>query len=403
MWWKRQGATLERTAKIAGMMHLDSEEFAGMPEWMKKRMVNELAGSPDFLERGRAAPIVELAGGPIFYNAWLQGMRSFKRAAEQNPKEFWTKFLAAFGLPALAFYAFEKGLLDFGMDKADAEDHRDQLRSIPERDKLRGFVVPLGWRDKAQGKVAYLVLPFPDQVRYLVAGLRKTAQTAGNDGAAKDLGAGSMVQFGGQDLPGQNPLISEGVKWWRYAALGQNPYDAFHAKPALDPDVFKAGGLTAAGDLAKQSLSNLGGGLVYKYRHAAPGETPTEAEEFLSLPVVSNVLGRWVRVSNAGLTEEANRATAPVQQHEAAMRLVGEEMARKRIAGEPWAPSEQKLIENDPYLAGYVPEKLGRVMKHATSPEMRAFEQATSPMQKAALLQQWEQREKERANRLKSP
>ena len=403
MWWKRQGTTLERTAKIAGMMHLDSEEFAGMPEWMKKRMVNELAGSPDFLERGRAAPIVELAGGPIFYNAWLQGMRSFKRAAEQNPKEFWTKFLAAFGLPALAFYAFEKGLLDFGMDKADAEDHRDQLRSIPERDKLRGFVVPLGWRDKAQGKVAYLVLPFPDQVRYLVAGLRKTAQTAGNDGAAKDLGAGSMVQFGGQDLPGQNPLISEGVKWWRYAALGQNPYDAFHAKPALDPDVFKAGGLTAAGDLAKQSLSNLGGGLVYKYRHAAPGETPTEAEEFLSLPVVSNVLGRWVRVSNAGLTEEANRATAPVQQHEAAMRLVGEEMARKRIAGEPWAPSEQKLIENDPYLAGYVPEKLGRVMKHATSPEMRAFEQATSPMQKAALLQQWEQREKERANRLKSP
>ncbi len=399
MWWKRQGQTLERTIKIAGMMHLDSEAFASMPEWQKKRIVNELAGSPDFLERGRAAPIIELAGGPIFYNAWLQGVRAFKRAAQNDPRNFWTKFLTFFGLPALALYAFEKGLIDLGMDKETAEDHRDMLRSVPERDKLRGFVVPLGWSDKSQGKAAYLMLPFPDQVRYMNAILRKSAQTAGGD-SARNMGLESMVQFGGQDLPGQNPMIAEASKWWQYAALGQNPYDSFRGKPAINDDKFKAG--EGASELAKQSAANLTGGIVYRYRPNLPGDSPTETEKFLRLPVVGNVLGRWVRVSNAGLTEETDRTLAPVIEHQAQMRLVADEMARKTIAGEPWTGTENTLSQNDPYLVQYLMGKMQTLMENATGPEMQAFNRAQNVEQKAALLQAWEQREQQKAQRLKA-
>jgi hypothetical protein len=399
MWWKRQGAILERTIKIAGMMHLDTEAFATMPEWMKKRIVNELAGSPDFLEKGRAAAVVEMAGGPIFYNAWLQGMRSFKRAAQANPREFWTKFLAFFGLPSLAFYAFEKGLFDMGLSKEEAENQRDLLRSIPERDKLRGFVVPLGWADKTQGKATYLVLPYPDQVRYLNAGLRKMAQTAGADGA-KEMGMASLVQFQGEDLPGQNPLVSEGMKWWRFAALGQNPYDSFRGGPSLDADVFKAG--QGAGELAKQSASNLTGGIIYKYKSQRPGDTPTGLESFMQLPGVGNLLGRWLRVSNAGLTEEANRATAPVIQHEAQMRLIGDVMGQKLLKGEPWSETETKLAQNEPYLVQHMASRMSKMMVNATSPELRALSNAKSAAEKMALLNAWDQRTKERTERLKA-
>jgi hypothetical protein len=324
-------------------------------------------------------------------------MRAFKRSAQANPREFWSKFLAFFGIPALALYAFEKGLLDFGLDPEQAEDHRDMLRSIPERDKLRGFVIPFGWSDKAQGKVAYLVLPFPDQVRYLHAGVRKAAQTAGGD-AAKGLGMESMVQFGGQDLPGQNPMIAEASKWWQFAALGQNPYDSFRGKPAIDDDKFKAG--EGAADLAKQSVANLAGGMVYKYRPEIPGETKTELEKFLQLPAVGNLLGRWVRVSNAGLREETERTLAPVVQHEAQMRLVADEMARKTLAGEPWTPNQNTLSQNDAYLVQYLMGKLGTLMENASGPELQAFNRASSTEQKAALLQAWAERDRLKAQRI---
>ena len=42
-------------------------------------------------------------------------------------------------------------------------------------------------------------------------------------------------------------------------------------------------------------------------------------------------------------------------------------------------------------------------MKQATGPEMRAYNLANSPAQKAALLQQWEQRDKARQTRLETP
>lgn len=397
MAWKQQGQILERTVKIAGMMHLDSEEFASMPEWMKKRTVNELAGSPDFLERGRAASVLELSGGPIFYNAWLRGVQAMKDSAQRNPRGFFGKFMAFFGLPMLALYGFEKGWLDLGMDPEEAEDKRDQLRSIPERDKLRGFVIPMGWQDKEQGKVAYLMLPFPDQARYLTATLRKSVQTAGGDDASK-LGVGSLIQFGGQDLPGQNPMIAEANKWWQFAALGRNPYDSFRGMPVIDEDKFKAG--SGAGDLAKQSAANLTGGILYKPQFQKAGDTPTGMEEFLKTPVISNLLGRWVRVSNAGLTEEADRITEPAAKKEAGLRVIGEEMIRKTLAGETWTASENTLAQNEPYLIQYVSGSLGKVIENSTGPEMRAFNRATSVEQKAALMQAWADREKAKAERL---
>ena len=398
MWmaWKRQGQILERTVKIAAGAHLDSPEFAGMPEWMKQRLIHEFAGSPDFLERGRAASVVEATGGPIFYNAWLQGMRAFKRSAQYDPKGFWTKFLAMFGLPAIAFYAFEKGWFNAGMNKEDAEDERDKLASIPERDKLRGFVLPLAWADKEQKKVLYLMLPFPDQVRFLHAGLRKILQTGAGD-SARGQGVGTFVNYQGQDLPGQNPIIAEGIKWWQFAALGQNPYDNFRGRPTLDADVFASG--QGAGELAKSSAANVTGGIVYRYRPEIPGETHTPIEKFLQTPGVGNMLGRWLRVSNAGVHEANQRATAEVIKHEAGLRIVADEMMRKALAREDWSKAEIQLSENEPYLAQHIAGTIKDRFMQATGPELRDYMRA-SHSERIALLNAWAARDEARAHRL---
>lgn len=394
MAWKRQGQTLERTIKFAGMKHLD-EAFPDMPEWEKKRIVNEQSGSPDFLEKGRAAPLVDL--WMMFYNPWLRGVEAMKTSAQGDPRGFWTKFLGTVGLAAAAYWMFEQGMIDGGLDPADAEDKRDMMRSIPERDKRRGFAIPLAWSDKEQGKVAYIVLPFPDSLRYLHTAQRSMLQAMSEGGNGGE-GFKTFLSYQGQDLPGQNPMITEAGKWYDYHVLGRNPYDEFLGRGALNEDKVTAG--TAGTELALQSLSNITGGIVYRYRPDRPGEKPTDLEKFLQTPVVGNLLGRWVRVSNRGLAEQTDKDVAAVRQREAELRLVGEEMIGRQMRGEAWSPAQEQLFTEEPYLAQRIVNRQMDLMKQATAPEMRAWDQAKSQGERMALLDAWSKREAERAKRL---
>ncbi len=392
--WKSQGQILERTIKMAGMRHMD-EAFPDMPEWEKKRMVNELAGSPDFLEKGRTAPVVDLA--MMFYNPWLRGIEAGVTSARRDPRGFWTKFASTVGLAAVAYWAFEQGHFNGGMSPEEAEDKRDMMHAIPERDKRRGFALPLWWSDKEQGKVAYIVLPFPDTMRMLHTGLRTMLQSSGNAPAAGE-GMQSFLSYQGQDLPGTNPMLDEATKWWTYHVLGRNPYDDFLGRGALPEDMVTS--RTGGTELALQSLSNVTGGIVYRHRPDKPGETPTDMERFLRLPVVGNLLGRWLRVSNRGWDEQAQSDTAVVRQREAELRLIGQEMVAREIRGEPWSPSQMELYSSEPYLALYMQNRQLAILQQATEPEIRAYQNAKSEGERVALLEAWDRRTKEREKRL---
>jgi hypothetical protein len=394
MAWKRQGQVLERTVKFASMAHLD-EAFPGMAEWEKKRIVNEQGGSPDFLEKGRAGPIVDFA--MMFYTPWLRGLEAMKTSAQADPRGFWTKFLGSVGLAAAFYWMFEQGMTDAGLDKQEAENRRDMMRSIPERDKRRGFAIPLDWSDKEQGKVAYIVLPFPDSLRYLHTAQRAMLQSVGANGNAGE-GFSDFMSYQGQDLPGMNPVLKEAGKWYDYHVLGQNPYDSFLGRGALPEDMVtaKSGGI----ELALQSASNLTGGIIYRHRPDRPGETPTSLEKFLQTPIVGNLLGRWVRVSNRGLSELTDRDVAKVRQREAELRLVGEEMIGRQMRGEAWSPAQEQLFAEEPYLAQRIVTRQMDLMQRATGPERRAWEQAGSTGERIALLDAWAKRADEREKRL---
>jgi hypothetical protein len=396
MAWKRQGQVLERTMKIASMAHLD-EAFPGMAEWEKKRIVNEHGGSPDFLEKGRAGPLVDF--GMMFYTPWLRGIEAMKTSAQADPRGFWTKFLGTVGLAAAFYWMFEQGMTDAGMDSEEAEDRREMARSIPERDKRRGFAIPLEWSDKDQGKVLYVVLPFPDSLRYLHTALRAMLQSVGAGGSGGE-GFSDFLSYQGQDLPGMNPVLKEAGKWYDYHVKGVNPYDEFLGRGALPEDMVtaKAGGT----ELALQTLSNVTGGIIYRHRADRPGETPTKMESFLQTPMVGNLLGRWVRVSNRGLSEEVDRDVAKVRQREAELRLVGDEMVSRQMRGEAWSPAQEQLFAEEPYLAQRIVTRQMDLMERATGPERRAWEQAKSTGERIALLDAWAKRADEREKRLQA-
>ena len=395
--WARQGQILERTVKIASMMAID-QRFPHLPEAEKQQMVRELGGSPDFQAKGRAARTIELMFGMMFFNAWKESVRSQVRAIKRDPRGYWGKFAGGVGAAAAVFWAFESGLLNAGGGE-DEEDYRDQIRSIPERDKLRGFVVPLGWVDKPNGKVAYVVLPFPDNVRWAHALLRKSFQTAGGDPNRSE-GLGSVVAYQAGDLPGQNPFFSAVREYWDYYVQGRNPYDSFTGRGALDQTAVDA--RQADAELAKRTVSNVTGGIGYRYKPERPGEKLTSTEEFLNLPFVSNLLGRWVRVSNRGLDDMYRGATEPVQREQAALRLVGEEMIGRTLRGDDWTPEQTSLISESPYLANYLVQAMPRVTMQADSPFLRQLQQAQSQAEKLAIVEIENERQRKRQERLRS-
>lgn len=395
--WARQGQILERTVKIASMMHID-RQLPHLPEGRKQQMIRELGGSPDFQAKGRWARVVELGMGMMFYNAWKESVRSQYRAAKGDPRGYWSRFGATVGTGAVLLWAFENALVGSGSE--EEEDLRDKLRSIPERDKLRGFVVPLYWSDKAAGKVAYLMLPFPDNLRWAHALFRKSLQTgAGTPGATE--GLGGMINYAGQDLPGQNPLITTARELWAYHVEGRNPYDSFTGRPALDETAVKAG--EAGGELLKRSLSNVQGGLVYRHRPDRAGDNPTSMEEFLRLPVVSNVLGRWVRVSARGLDELYANAKAPVEKEEARMKLIGEEMIARTLRGEAWSTAQNSLLSESPYLVQYIATAFPRIVMQTDSPFLRQLTQAKTTAEKLAIVHAENERLRARQRRLDRP
>ena len=96
-YYKNLGQTFERVNKIAGMLYLD-EKFPKLPEWKKREIVRERAGSPNFLERGVNNPVVDLVF--LFYNPWKEATRSLVKSARENPVSFTAKAGTAVLLPS---------------------------------------------------------------------------------------------------------------------------------------------------------------------------------------------------------------------------------------------------------------------------------------------------------------
>jgi hypothetical protein len=395
--WARQGQILERTVKIASMMAVD-QRFPHLPEGEKQQLVRELGGSPDFLSKGRAARTVELMFGMMFFNAWKEAARSQFRAIKRDPRGYWTKVAATVGVASAVLWAFESGLLATGGGE-DEENYRDMLRSIPERDKLRGYVIPFGWVDRPAGKVAYLVLPFPDNVRWVHALFRKSLQTSGGNPVGAE-GLGSALEYQAGDLPGQNPFFTAIKEYWAYYVQGRNPYDSFTGRGALDQTAVDA--RQADAELAKRTVSNVTGGIAYRFKPSRPGEEEAATERFLNLPFVSNLLGRWVRVSNRGLDDAYRGATESVAQREAALRLIGEEMISRTLKGEPWASEQTSLLSESPYLAQYLVDAMPRLAMQADSPFLRQMQQAQTQAQKLAIVELENERQRARQERIRS-
>lgn len=363
--YREFGQQFERVNKIAAMNYLD-RKFPNMPEWQKREIVRERGGSPDFMQRGASNAYVDFF--MMFYNPWKEGARSVGKSARENPWSFAAKAVAFILLPTMVQALAAVGI--FG------DELRRLYRSIPDYDLTNYLIIPLGWADKEQGKAAYLRFPLWEPARILHGTLWGFAS-----GRGQGLGG-----FYGGTLPSMNVMLNTARMWMDYEVFGHNPYDSFRGKTVLSDTEFAAGGWQAREQLLKQSWNNMGGSLLYRFQNTNLENPATGSmEKFLQLPIISNALNRWVKVSNRGLDDEDRQLTAPVQQQRAQTRLAVQEITRKMVDGEALVDSEKKMLW-DPYALEYLRRTLPETVIARSSPFARRL-QGKGPAERGVILQ----------------
>lgn len=103
----------------------------------------------------------------------------------------------------------------------------------------------------------------------------------------------------------------------------------------------------------------MGGGIVWKF---FPGESrPREqstAQKILELPVLSNILGRFVRISNYGETEQLRHAQGEIKGAEAKQRLTEREAINDTIRDFQQLPAAQQSRGTQRRLAAEIAREL---------------------------------------------
>jgi len=284
------GDLIETLPKVAGYLELkDKMQPEEMREFIRKNV-----GSPDFFERGFATAATNNIF--LFSNAFIQAVTADVNIAT-NPSTrsgFWVKTAKTILTPKILMFAALMGV--FG------DDLKELFADVSEYDMTNYFVIPIG-RDTNNEKTIYLRIPM-DETSRLIGGVAwKIMRASSNDqNFGRDvMDIGSL--FGGQ-LPGLSPAISVPLSAFNFAT-GQNPYDSFRGRMVLTDEQMAAGGMYALKPFLLWEFQQMGGNIFTKfYLGERTPEKKSSGEKFLQIPVISNIIGRFIRISDYGQLEK---------------------------------------------------------------------------------------------------
>lgn len=327
------GDFIETLPKAAAVYELRGTRSISQLTAAERAYIREKVGSPDFLQGGTLKPITnELF---LFSNAIVQAIRADidVATAKGSRAAFWRKNASAFMVPVLLTFAVEHfaHLLEGDDEDDDTGWWRVAriLKGVSEYDKTNYTIIPLTLDDR--GNSVYLRLPRSDVGRMLGGVLRKALLAgSGNMEVAESLAA--MLSYLGGQAPGLTPSLTFGGDVFDFVT-GQQVYDDFRNREVFTRDEMDAGLSARAGKFLRYEFQQLGGGVVYRVAVVEQPEDRTPAQKVLELPVVSNLVGRFVRISNYGHTERLRKVEADIRRDEASARLAEREAVAEAVRG----------------------------------------------------------------------
>jgi hypothetical protein len=309
------GNFIEALPKVAGYKML-KKEFPNKKEL--SYYVRNYIGSPDFMVMGKATPITNNV--LLFSNAIKEGIKGdLNMAFNSKTRGAWW-FKSILGLiPRFMQIAGILGLLGSGYKK--------MLSSISEYDKTNYNIIPLGTDEN--GKVVYIRVPMDETGRFQAAMLWKIVNLAtgkNKQTIARDLGEIFSIWAG--NIPSTVPSFKALSALSSYLS-GENPYDTFRNRNVIPDDKFKAGFKYSFPVMIQWLLNNQGASIVLP-AYRADGNSGM-LEKIVNLPILSNLLGRFLRVSDYGQTEIAKKIKEEEERKAAIKKVNRDEVIDKAI------------------------------------------------------------------------
>lgn len=296
------GNIIEALPKIAGYNELKGR----MSEQELADFIRTKVGSPNFRVKGELTPVTNNIF--LFSNAIKEGMKSdyqvaTGKAGKQSQGGFWWKTAVSTFLPKMIMAGMLTGL--FG------KWYQDRMKDASEYDLTNYTMLPIGV-DK-NGKTVFFRIPQAETQRFMGGLLWKTMRNATRpDLKLEDVF--DVASFGAGQLPNLTPSFAGAGAIISYFS-GHNPYDAFRNRNVIPDAEYKAGFKYSFPIFRDWLIKNQGAGIVLP---SLTDKNPTILEQGLALPVISNIAGRWIKVTNYGQTEANRRLTTSIDQQKSA-------------------------------------------------------------------------------------
>lgn len=303
----RVGNLIETLPKVAGYERLKGK----IPSQELASFIRTSVGSPDFLRRGAGYSWYNEVF--LFSNAIKEGIRADYNIAFKNPRTrsgYWWKTAVMNFLPKLLMFAALSGIFGKALKK--------MMEDASEYDKTNYTIVPMG-RDQ-NGQTIYLRVPQDESGRLLGGILWKTLRIANNNKPIlQDIS--DILSFTGGQVPGLTPTLQSVTAIAQYLG-GQNPYDWFRGRYVIPDQEFKAGPKYSLKPFLTWQFNQMGGGIFQRFYTTQQAPTnKTWLQKVIEAPVVSNILGRWIKVSDYGQSEKNWAIIDKTGQQEAAVRI----------------------------------------------------------------------------------
>jgi len=311
------GRGFERATKIGSYLYL-KKTFPEMPSEVIGHIVRARGGSPDFLRLGRGYPIYNNI--LLFSNAIKEGYRGDYEALSHTPSEFIWKQAKYTYIPKLLMYAASIGLLGLGTKKI--------FDGMSEYDKTNYICIPFGLTES--GKSVYLRVPLDETSRFMGGIFWKILNH-------EKLNWGDVATGLFDYMAGQAPTIHPGVELLagviQYAS-GLNPYDHFKGRYAIPEQIFEAKDMRSHEAFLKWIAAKSGASIVYKFKYDDVDRVKSELEEVLDFPFASNILGRFLKVSDQGIREHLREVKGEIKKENVRELLDAKDAINKIIRGE---------------------------------------------------------------------
>lgn len=335
-----------------------------------------------FLVKGIHTP---LTNNVLFLsNAAAEAYKTQWEYMKLDPMSWSAKAFAYTVLPRLTMWMMGAGLMDkiFGSEKEGTIKHL--YDKIPIFQKNNYLTPVLG--STPQGQVVYMTIPQDEQTRLmggLVQGILDGIE--GPDDLAQ-----MFNTFTAQGLPGLAPIFNV-IQYLGNAMAGQNSFDNFRGQPIITDRELKAGGIDKWKAIGKYTWNTQGGSLIYRFSNEKPEHIKSELEKVLNFPITTNLVGRFVKVTDYGESELIRRKEAPIIQRDARDSLRISDMAAKINEGRAKDITKDEMEAATRHPESLKTNVLRGSMHRNNQIYMERFLQAGTQEQKIAVLQAWQE------------